>query len=103
MLKVKVTGRVRHKTKSKFGPFKRESWEEENFQLLMSAGDEIKPAGGIFLRCTGDATFLEVEGTVKGTQCYFGKVDPSNSKPRANFVMASVRHIEFTGTLEAVE
>lgn len=97
-----VLGRVRYKVVTGFGPLKKESWDDESFSITLGPGEEAEPAPDVRLRCIMTNSALELEGSLKGQACYFGGHTDPRAGMRTNFIMTSVRNIEFRGSIEVV-
>lgn len=69
----------------------------------MKPGDDIRPVTDVRLVCVRNGAGLEVEGNLKTQICYFGGFTEPELGKRENFVMTSVRNIEFRGTIEVVD
>lgn len=93
---------MRYKRTSGIGPFKRDRWEDEEFELQMEPGETATPAPELRLVCLSHAMGVAIQGTLKGQSCYFADLNADTGKMRASFVMTSVSGVELRGRAEII-
>jgi hypothetical protein len=104
-LSIRISGVVKRRHVSKFGPFSRESWNAENFRVVLQAGETNESVEGLSLSLNNAAGMWQVEAVLKGVHFVLWNFpeDVTTAPRTSRFSILNVAKVQLYGQMAILD